>query len=209
MFFVFYLAIDFISYFCNSVNELFNMKNSSPLFYNSLIAGLITSAILVLYSSLLYIFKVDSFNLFVMMMTFVFQLTVLILGMVFGVLHYRNKYCGGFIDYKNAFISCLLIGINAAIVVSLFTFVLYKFIAPELLQDYIDHTIEMLQKYPTIPEDKLTQIYNEVSKQTPESILMGSVVQLSIGSGILSLIIAAFAKKEKGVFDDEDTNNII
>ena len=136
---------------------------------------------------------------------------ILILGMVIGILHYRNKYCGGFVNYKNAFVSCLLIGINVAIIISLFKYILYKFIAPELLTDYIEKSLELMQKNPLpfLNEDKLKQFEEQLLKTTPESFMLGSVVQLSIGSGILSLIIAAFAKKEKGVFDDEDTNNII
>ena len=157
---------------------------------NALNFGLITGAVVIVYSLLLYIA-----NLY-MNRSLGFVAYVLLLGgMVWGTLEYRKKSMNGFMTYGQAFSSCFLIGLFAGILATIYMFVFVQYIHPGLVNEVIEQTRIKLQEQ-NMTEDQIESALDYTRKfTTPIMMTIWGLVGYSLISLMLALVAAIVLKK--------------
>jgi ABC-type Fe3+ transport system permease subunit len=126
---------------------------------------------------------------------------LIILLTIFTV-NYRNKYFGGYISYKNAFLFGLLAVLVSIVLGIIYNIIFHKFIDPGYLERITmmmqDKTLEMLQSR-GLSEDQIEQAMRRFEDQgvpTVAKTLRQSLIAGVIGGVIMSLISAAIGKKK-------------
>jgi hypothetical protein len=119
------------------------------------------------------------------------------------VKRFRDESLDGFITYGNSLGYCVLVGLFTGIFTGVFTFMLYGFIAPELLDGLRTETIvatenKMIQFNPNISDAELDMMINlQLKFQTPGWMMIGSIVAYTFYSLVIGLILSAFMKRLK------------
>jgi hypothetical protein len=160
---------------------------------NALWFGVITGAILILYSLLLFLAGMHT-NKYLGYIGYVF----LIGGMVWGTLEYRKKYLGGFMTYGKAFTSCFMTGLYAGILISVYMFIFAKFIHPGFIQELLDISRQAIYETNSGMTDEQVEQALEISAKfmTPVMMTVWSLVGYLFASAIFGLLAAIFLKKE-------------
>lgn len=172
------------------------MENKPSLFQHTMTWGAITGIILIVFSLVLYLVH-QSANRALGYLSYV----LLIAGIIIGSIAYRDKALGGFISYKDAFVTGLLITIFAGILSSFFSFILIRYIDPSVMEQIIAKAEEKMMSR-GMSEDQV-ELAMEKTKEfmgSPLMVLIGLLSFAFIGT-IISLITAAIVKKEKSPFD--------
>jgi len=172
------------------------MENKPSLFQHTMTWGAITGIILIVFSLVLYLVH-QSANQALGYLSYV----LLIAGIIIGSIAYRDKVLGGFISYKDAFVTGLLITIFAGILSSFFSFILIRYIDPSVVEQSIAKAEEKMISRGMAEDD--IELAMEKTKEfigSPLMVLVGLLSFAFIGT-IISLITAAIVKKEKGPFD--------
>lgn len=121
---------------------------------------------------------------------------VIIIGLFLGIRSYRDKYLNGFITYGQSLGAGVIIMLYYSIIAAVFTFILYKFIDPNLLDKMLALAEEKLA------ERGLGEGMIEQSMQIQKKIMTPLVMSITaVFSGvfmgtILSLIISLFTRRE-------------
>jgi hypothetical protein len=119
-----------------------------------------------------------------------------------AVITIRDKFSDGKTTFSNAFIIALTTGMIAVLIQSLFVLVLYL-----LFKDFYDSnnekmmlsSIEWMEEN-SAPAESIDQVYDGIDKMkntTPIESFIDIFYKSAIFTIILSLLIAAFVKKEK------------
>jgi Protein of unknown function (DUF4199) len=172
------------------------------LFNNALIYGLITAAISIVFSILMYIMDVP-YKSPVMYFSFV----ILLAGIIYGTLQYRNTYLGGYITFSKAFLSGFIIVMVAAIIAAIYSYVFLTFIDPSYLERIIAQALEetetkMLEQ--GLSDEQIEPGLAMTRKfMSPAMMSVFSVLGSALFGAILSLLSAAFLKKEDKSFDGQ------
>ncbi|MBP1668139.1 MAG: hypothetical protein H6Q21_505 [Bacteroidetes bacterium] len=172
------------------------MENKPSLFQHTMTWGAITGIILIVFSLVLYLVH-QSANQALGYLSYV----LLIAGIIIGSIAYRDKVLGGFISYKDAFVTGLLITIFAGILSSFFSFILIRYIDPSVVEQSIAKAEEKMINR-GMSEDDVERAMEKTKEfmGSPLMVLIGLLSFAFIGT-IISLITAAIVKKEKGPFD--------
>lgn len=129
------------------------------------------------------------------------QYFIYIAVIYFGIKHHRDQDLGGYITYARGLGCGTLIAAVGGIIMAVYTFILFKYIDPDLVnQIFAAQEKQMLESGQSQEQvDKMISM----SKGFMQPWMMGLiVVPTVIFSGfILSLIIAALHKKEHPMFD--------
>ncbi|MEI6575665.1 MAG: DUF4199 domain-containing protein [Bacteroidota bacterium] len=171
------------------------------LFKASLNYGLILGAVAIVYSLLLYILgQIGNQNMGYL--SFVFYIVVMILG----IKNYREKFSDGFISYGNSFLIGLFIVLIGGIISSLFTFILFKFIDPGLVESMLEQVRQKMEAKGGLTEEQIDMAmkYTQTMMSPLWMFIWGLVASAFIGT-ILSLIVSIFMKKEGTPFDMPNT----
>jgi len=172
------------------------------LFNNALIYGLLTAVISIVFSVLTYILDVPMKN-----PVMYFSFVILLAGIIYGTLQYRNVSLGGNISFGKAFLSGFLIVLVASIVSSIYSYIFFTFIDPAYLERIIQQTLEqteakMLEK--GLSEEQMEPALAMTRKfMSPIMMSVMAVLSSAVFGAILSLIAAAFIKKEDKSFDGQ------
>lgn len=169
---------------------------------NSLIYGLLTAAISIVFSVVAYILDVP-FKSPVMF----FSLVILLAGLVYGTLQYKNVYLGGNISFGKAFLSAFIIVLTAAVVSAVYSYVFLSFIDPAYLERIIQQSMDQTEAKLVakgLSEDQMAPALAMTRKfMSPLMISIMSIISTAVFGAILSLIAAAFLKKEDKSFDGQ------
>jgi hypothetical protein len=162
--------------------------------------GLILGGILIFAQLMIYIFDIDTFN---MVFSFIYQLLTIVLFtwiMAWACIKFRDKYLEGKIKFLRCFLGGLIIGITATLIISIYTYVFYKFFDPDKLQIIAEKSRDMIDSYESIPEEKKAEIIkNMMDRFNPESMLVQTLIMMSSMSVFLSLIATLFVRKKEKV----------
>jgi hypothetical protein len=172
------------------------MENKPSLFQHTMTWGAITGIILIVYSLVLYLAH-QTYNQALGFLSYI----LLIAGIIIGSIAYRDKVLGGFISYKDAFVTGLLITIFAGILSSFFSFILIRYIDPSVVEQAMAQAEEKLINR-GMSEDNI-EMAMEKSREfmgSPVMVLIGLLSFAFIGT-IISLITAFIVKKEASPFD--------
>lgn len=168
-------------------------KASAPFWKPALIYGVILGVVGIVLSLVFYFL-----NLLTASWVNWFSLVVTIAVMVYCLIAYRNEYLGGFASFGQIFLMGLVIGIIASIIGAAYNYILYTMIDPDLVEKIRLAAEEKIISNPRIPENMYDDILEKmenritVTRMTVMALIAGPIV-----NAVLSLIIAAFVKKEE------------
>jgi hypothetical protein len=128
---------------------------------------------------------------------------VLIIGLFFGIKSYRDKYLNGFITYGHSLGAGVIIMIYYSIISAIFTYILYKFIDPNLTDKMLALAEEQLVGRGM--SESLIEQSMQIQKKvmTPLVMSLSSILSGVFFGTILSLIISLFTKREGNPLIDE------
>jgi ABC-type antimicrobial peptide transport system permease subunit len=117
---------------------------------------------------------------------------------------------GGFITYGNSFLLGFFIVLIGGILASLFSFVLFKFIDPGLVDTMIETAREKMESRGDMSEEQIDMAL-EMSKtmMSPLWMMIWGLAGSAFIGAILSLIVSIFMKKEGTPFDAPSPDNTI
>ncbi|MEX1189938.1 MAG: DUF4199 domain-containing protein [Bacteroidia bacterium] len=128
---------------------------------------------------------------------------VLIGGLFLAIKSYRDQFNSGFLSYGRAVGYGVLVALLAGIISGVFTFILYEFIDPNLIDKLLmESESKMLDS--GIAEEQLDMAM-EMNKKiiTPGFLtIMGILGQTFMGL-VFSLVLAVFLKKEGNTFEQD------
>ncbi|RLD60917.1 MAG: hypothetical protein DRI95_14865 [Bacteroidetes bacterium] len=175
------------------------MENKPNVWKNALNWGLIVGIVLIIYSILMYFLDL-SLEKWVSWVSYV----LLIGGIVYSTIQYRDTVLGGSITYTQALGFGVIVSLYAAVLSGIYSYVFFTFIDP----DFIEKIVEMTQQQMLdqgLTEDQVEQAM-EMQKgfMKPWIMVLISIPALTFMGFIFSLITSIFLKKEgaNDVFDD-------
>jgi hypothetical protein len=128
---------------------------------------------------------------------------ILIIAIVMGIKGYRDNNLGGFIPYGKAVSTGTLIGLFGGIITGAFSVLMFTVIDPDLLEKIMVQATEQLEEQGQ-SEEQIEMATNWTRKlMSPLFLFIASVLSSAIMSIIISLIAAAFLKKEKNPFSNQ------
>jgi hypothetical protein len=171
---------------------------------NSGVYGLILGGISVIYSMILYISGINILNIIFGIFNFVFLIGLTGFITFYGTKNYREKYSEGYITYGKALLSCLLIGVFAAVISAVYTFIYFKSVDTAYFDAMINKFMAKMEANPNIPAAKLDEIYKNMTEGFHKPAIkqaLQSFVFNAIAGGLVGLIAAAIVKKERPLFE--------
>lgn len=173
-------------------------ENKNSMFKTSLNYGAIYGGIIVIYSIIMYLLNISTQK-----WTQWLMYPIMIAALAWLLIKFRNEHCGGFISYGKAVLMGLLISLFAAIISAFYTFVLMKFIDPNITAQIISQAEQNMVES-GMQDDQIAMAMTMVEKFTnPTFIAITSIFSLTLVGLLLSIFIAIFVKKK-----DNDLTNI-
>lgn len=168
-------------------------KPQSGMFKPALIHAVMISAVLIIYTLILYL----AGQLQNTTLTWV-STAISFAGILYALFSYRNQNLGGYITYGKAILYGLVVGLMIGIFTGIFTYLLYGVISPELVEEArLLAETEMYRANPNLSSDQadmaLKMQYLFVS---PVGLLVASIFGGAIQGLIFGLIGGLFVKKK-------------
>ncbi len=171
-------------------NELETADNQKPMWKHAVTYGLYFAVAYILISVVVYITGAMNSK----PVTWITNI-VMIVAIILIQIHYR-KTLGGFISYGQSVGIAVLSMLMAAVPIAIYTYALYKFIDPALL-DQIKMMTEEQMVNRGMPEEQLDAALAMSSKfQTPGIIAFSQFFNLPLTGVIIGLITSIFIKKQ-------------
>lgn len=164
---------------------------------NAITYSLIISIFAIVLALVYYIFNIEMFSGASIASSLIIGLLILVGAFVFGVKNYREKALGGKITFWNAFLQAFTIGIFGYIVIAIFNYVFYAFIAPEYAAVQIDGFVSFMEGFAGMPEQAFDEAVADFeSNMNPMGQMIQAIKSGAIMSLIVGLIVAASIKKD-------------
>jgi hypothetical protein len=166
--------------------------------FNGLIMGVLFSVNFLFTSSKSLIFLLLSYLIITLIVVLMFRM----------VKRYRDVECGGYIKYWRAFNYVVLTFFFAGIISTLFKIFYTSYINPEYLTVLFEQSMQQIEQNRGI-FDRLNlplddNYYVELERQMrPVNYSIQTIWMNVLSGAFLGLILAAFVKKQKGIFDEE------
>jgi hypothetical protein len=169
----------------------------APFWMPALIYGAIAGFVAILLSVIFYLMNLSAAS-----WTQWVSLPVAIIVLIFCLLAYRKEYLGGFATYGQMFKMALMIGIISTVLGTIFSYLMFTVIDPDLLEKVRLAAEEKIIHNPRIPEGMQDDMIARVDK----NMAIGRMMIMALVGGIilntiLGLIVAAFIKKEQTPVD--------
>ncbi len=128
---------------------------------------------------------------------------LLIGGILMSTMQYRDTIADGFISFGTAFKVGLLVSVACAIILAFFNFVLFTVIDTNLINEMYVQAEQQMIEQGNMSDEQMEQALTMTKKMmTPTSITLVTVFMYSLFGAVFSLIVAAFVKKEKPMFEN-------
>lgn len=148
-----------------------------------------------------------NFLLSVANVTFLNVLTYLIIAFILVATYrlttgFRDNDCKGYISYSWSLLFIMLLFFYASLISTLVKFVYFKFINPDYLVSLYNEMMILLENFKITGLDEAEQSMSELFRPASFSFqYMG--VNMFMGV-LVGLIMAAFTKKERSIFDRDE-----
>ena len=126
---------------------------------------------------------------------------ILLIAIIGGTRQLRDRHSGGFITYKNALGSGVLISFFISFIVGFFYYILFEVIDPGLINEYYAMLEEQMLQSGNMSEDEIVafvDLYKRFTTSLTYSIAY--IFAITFMGFISSLIIAIFLKKDTNPF---------
>lgn len=175
-------------------------QNVNP-WKSNLTNGLILGLIGIVYSLLLYFLDMST-NKSLGRVFFIIQIVVLF----FLVKSYRDNYMHGMITYGQALGAGVIICLYYAIIMAVFTYILYGLIDPSLINKLLAISEEAgLKKGYSQEQIDMGMKFSKKIMTPPVMAIIGIIVNMFFGV-IFSLIVGIFVRKEGNPLIDQPAN---
>lgn len=165
-------------------------EKSTSVWKSSLTPGLYLGIFLILISVVFYV----TGNVFSKTAQYL-GFPIMLVGVIWGQITYK-KVLGGTMTYGQAVVAGLLTMVFASILTSVYTFILYKFVDPSLIEQLHLFTEEQMVLQGNVPEEQMEMALQWSTKfQTPLVMLVSGLFGGAFIGLIISLITAIFTKK--------------
>ncbi len=150
--------------------------------------GLITAVGMILLTLVMYVF-----NLMTVQWISYLAYAIILAGIIWGTLKFRDEESGGFISYGKALGFGTLLSLFAALISGIFVFVFYQYIAPDAMEQLKAVAAEnVLEANPDITDQQLDMILRFTS---PLLISISSFFSTTFLGFVFSLVTSAFIKR--------------
>ncbi|WP_297100070.1 DUF4199 domain-containing protein [uncultured Draconibacterium sp.] len=176
-------------------------NNSSPLLKSSLTYGLYAALISIFLNVVIWAGGImESLGIFGSLIVAILSLVISFVVMLIFTKNYRNKEFDGYISFVEAFKFAMLVTIVSTVILVIYTYVFHSFIAPDYMENLMasmqQKTLEFMESKGA-PDATIEQTLSQFEKvPTIAKTLQSTVLSGLIGGGIISLIVAAIAKKK-------------
>jgi len=158
--------------------------------FNGLIMGVIFSI-----NFLLSVSKITSLVLLTNVIA-----VLIVVGIYRQSIKFRDTECEGFISYWKSFSLILLTFFYAALISSVIKYIYFQFINPAYLEEMFQESVKMMKTMKFLITDESTDQMKSMLKPATYT-LVYVWVNVFMGA-IVGLIMAAFIKKEKSIFEE-------
>ena len=169
------------------------MEKQYPVWNHALKFGGYLSVFLILIPIIVYLAGMDQQNNSLGYVSFI----LLFFGIAFSILQYRNVFNGGYIEFGKAFTVGLITGFISAVILAIFSYIFYQYIAVDALQIDEDVLVDaMLKTNPNLGDAEIEMALKYSKKMmTPLWISVMSIFINSLLAAFFALIAALFTKK--------------
>lgn len=167
------------------------------LFRLSIRYGLI-GAVLILIMFLVFYFS-DSNPLQELQM---FDLFIIPIFIFFGIKEFRDRYNGQLLQYWQGMTGGAIIFILIATVTSVFLYAFIQWIDPELMQDYVQSRLAILEETRTkiveeMGADSYIESYESVKNTTLKDVILDSFIKKIIIGFLITSVVAVVLKRKE------------
>lgn len=114
----------------------------------------------------------------------------------------RNNELNGYISYGEAFKVSMVMVLIYATLGNMLNFLFFNFAAPHVFDEFINQTLEEMEKMEAfVGAEMYEKMVEELEKTTLLSFTFSNTINQILGGTILSLLYAAFMKKNKNIFE--------
>lgn len=175
------------------------MNNVSP-FPTGLKYGLILALLSILLTVILYVADLLT-NPSISMISGLLYMIIFIVVTVLAIRSYKTEQRNGQLTLGKGFLVGIITSLVASIIVMIFTYILYAFIDPDLLEAQMEMTQEMMENMGFMSEDQIEEAMDSArANATPFKTALNQLGLVCCG-GVVSLITALVLK------NDNLTNN--
>ncbi|MDK2910727.1 MAG: hypothetical protein PWR20_2295 [Bacteroidales bacterium] len=177
----------------NRYNHIFN---------NGIKFGGLLGAIFIFLSLIYYIADFNMVNVMFGLVNFILVIAIYIIFFRWANTELRTKNLNGWLTYPEGLLHTFIIGMIAAIIQAAYNYLFYTFFDPEYLTKMGEKVMEMLENNPNLPAQALEEAERKIAEMTPaKSALQGLYYSMAM-SFIFALIVSAFTKKKRDIFDE-------
>jgi hypothetical protein len=115
-------------------------------------------------------------------------------------IHLRDNECNGVVKYGQAFQYIFLVYFFGSIVSSIVMVIYTSLIDTHYLASSLDILLKLYDNYKLPVDDQTYAVLQNIYKPVPFSLI--NLVSSMIGGAFWGLILAAFVKREKSVFEE-------
>ncbi len=169
-----------------------NNPNLSP-HKSALRMGILIAVMLIIYTMILYIGG-QSTNKYMGWISY----ALMMIGMWLAVKNYRDTLLGGYISYGQAYLMSFLTALYCAILYGVFSYLYFKFLARDSMQEMIHLAEQELLNNKNISEEQATQAMDMYKKYIfiPFTLAFGSLISFTLLGALLSLFVASFTQRK-------------
>jgi len=171
--------------------------NQNDIYKNAANFGFILGLVIIIASLIIHFIGVNNARL-----TSYIPIIFSAVAISFGTKNLRDKFQNGYISYARALGSGVLIALFGAILQSFFTYVFFAYISPESLSLMFDTMEQALIDQGQDEEQIATAMQMSRQFMGPATIAISGIFSATLWGFILSLISAAFIKKDEPIFDE-------
>ncbi|MDD5571030.1 MAG: DUF4199 domain-containing protein [Bacteroidales bacterium] len=180
-------------------------ENKNTLLKSTMTYGAIMGLALVVASLIMYL--TNQINNTTLSNTLTFL--IIVAGIVIASKIYRDNYLKGYITYGQSLGCGVLTGLFASIILAFYTFILYKFIDPTLMDQIMNIAREkILESRPDISDEQLEAALSMSRKFTsPPMMFIMTIIGTTMWAFVISLLVSIFIKKKDDSFDSNFQQN--
>ena len=169
------------------------MENEKyPSWKHAMMYGLYTAIVLIVLSLVYYLL-----DIFGEKWTGYISYVILLLGILYSQIKYRDTHLGGYITFGQSFSTGFLTGLFAGILTAIFSFFFISYLGEDFIEGLLEKSEEaLLEAQPNMSDEQLEQSMNMARKfMSPGLMTTFSFIGMTFVSLILALIAAIFTKK--------------
>lgn len=173
------------------------MNKSDAIFRISLMNGLITGVIFIVISALIYLLDINMFTIWFGLVILIINLSIITIAIVITIKKVREKVFDQSLNYGSRFLSGLIVGVIAAWLSGLFSYLLFQIIDPDYMLMQIEGFAETLMNMGVPEGDAYDQVDKIKEGLKPTEQLITGLLKTPAFYIVVSLIVSAFIKGKK------------